>query len=340
VIKNLSDLTYQPITAKESAMLTAFLEQPDGGRIAFHPKFVQPAHLDFVGEGKIGVVVRDGTQIVGVGGAKLLGTAVPRRTQKQIVYIHSIAVSPSHRSNGVGTTIMQELMRQAAKWGNDLCFMAHIQEGNKSSRMLFEKYDSYFFPNQQTVLVPLKRLNVPIRGNIEPYTANLSLPHDIIHSFYADYQLFPGEQSVEQWQFKKSTRKTLIYRNECNEIVAGLNVSESFHEKLLVISKLPRVGDMANRIFKFLPEDRVIRTIAISDSWCKAGEHASLRQLLAYAAQQYGEDANFAAVTLANRTIAPKQLGIKWWMLKTMLTTVILGKENVDEGDRPLIWNM
>lgn len=330
---NDANLTYHQITVADSVPLTAFLEKPDGGRIAFHPKYVQPAHLDFVGKGKIGIVVKDGEQIIGVGGAKLLESP-----SRQLVYIHSIVVAPSHRYKGIGSTIVQRLMNQASVWGNNICFTAHIQEGNTGSKKLFEKYNSQFFSNQQTTLVPLKRLDFPVYGNIETCTAVHTLPYNTIQDFYFNYQLLPEPQAIERWQHEKSNRQTFVYINPPNEIVAGINVSESFNEKLLVISKLPGAVEVLNRAFNLIPEDKMLRMVAIGGIWCKAGAEDCLRQLLAYTAKKYANDATFAAISIADNTIDPRLLGLKWWMLKTKLMNVVIGDEQFDEGKRPFIW--
>lgn len=337
MIELTSTFEFKQIEPSDSKIIEMFLATPDGGKAKFHPKFIQPACLDFCGEGKVGVLVSKNEQIIGMGGARFLGTKEINKNKYNAILIHSIAVDENFRRQGVGAQVIKSLIELSGQWGDRKMFVAHVQKGNLSSEKLFMKYQATFSDNHQSLLVPLRNLKGKPRSKVRLLTPDLDIPFESIERFYSEFQLFPDIVAATAWVTQKPNHKIYVCVNDNEEIVASLSVTESFKEKFLVIPVLPMIVKLLNSVFKFIPEDKMLKIIAINQLWHVENGESYLREILNHIANLYEQEATTAAISFAKGTIISKNLGASWWMPKSNSSTVVF---NIDGENiyNPYIW--
>ena len=97
------------------------------------------------------VVATDDNQIVGYGGIAIAG---------DVADIHTLTVIPSHRNQGIATTMLHQL----EEWGRSqeiVAFMLEMREGNIQAQPLYEKHgytvvsrrDNYYAPGIHALIM-------------------------------------------------------------------------------------------------------------------------------------------------------------------------------------------
>jgi hypothetical protein len=267
---------------------------PDTGRIATAARFEIDAYqaLMSIHKDTAGVVA----ETPGYDG--FVGSGLVRFDQCQwegevrpSALLNALVVHPHFRRRGLACQLArwrEEFARR--RIGDGGVIWAIIQRSNTGSERTACKWAPQFLSRRVTI-VPLRMRSVPPRRaahlDVRPARAeDLEEVAEQLNRYYRDYNLYSPEtkSSLAAWlaetPFDSPFRHYRVVTDGAGALLGGMGLSENFRVRTTLITRLPFVLRIPNRIFHVVPADGRLREVALSRIWYMPGRLDAMRYLL------------------------------------------------------------
>jgi len=266
------------VDSDSDALRELYEGAPDTGNISFVPSFrtdpltayciFRPRTTGFVAE-------RPSGDIVGAGFISFYN-GYYADDHRPIAFLHSIAVLPEYRGQGIGTRLATHRIQFAEdKLGDECTVVALIQDGNAESISVAQRWADIMRTDLE-LFVAKPRSTTPSQSNLDFGELEREEVDSFVtgvNRFYNEYDLFrPYSKSRLQAQFgsnsgKIPVRRHYVCRNSQGSVVAGARVTEQFRLFEMEIHDIPLSLKMLNRVLKVVPTDNPMRILQVEDLW-------------------------------------------------------------------------
>lgn len=256
---------------------------PDTGHISFVPSFrTDPltAYTSFRPRTTGFVATQPSGEIVGAGFISFYD-GYYGGDRRPIALLHSIAVLPEYRGQGIGTKLATHRVQFAKeKLGPECIVVAFIQKGNQQSVRVAQQWADTLRSDFE-LYVAKPRSTKPVQSSfdfgelgadgVEEYVTG-------VNRFYNGTDLFrPYSPSQLQSQMKSNGGEPLICRyyickNPQGRVVAGARVTEQFRLFEMEVHDIPLSLQLLNRVLKLVPPDEPMRLLQVEDLWFESDQ--------------------------------------------------------------------
>ena len=333
------NLIIRPLKPSDgSALIQLFESSPDNGRFSINACYqidpyqaIHALHADTVG-----VVAETEEGLTGVGLVKF-GDCCVGGQKRPYAWLHSLLVHPNHRNKGIATRLAQERIALAReRVGQNGLVLASIQEKNAVSHSVAQKWSQQQVGTLQSVLT---RVCTRPPAPLPSLTVRLARPDEYdqiavgLNRFYQDYDLYDPQtaESLATWlnetPFDDPLRHYFIVVNEDGKLVAGLAVTRQCQLMAMQVERLPLPLALLNKVVKMVPEDGILRQLAVSKIWFVPGQLKAAQHLWEIVRWQCREWGSHLTCFYDPRSPIPTIMQIPKWLPKANLTVVATGIE-------------
>lgn len=271
----------RPMMPDDSPALADLTAQsPDGGRIAFSPRFhVRPYDVFKARHGDMEAVVVEAPDATGLVGAAHVsfGECQYEGAIRPYALFSALIVHPDYRRQGMASALAQWCIERADERHNkDGIFLADIQTGNAGSFASAQRWANQIAGTVLTNPVPMRnKPPQPVAGiSVREATSDDLLQIvDQMNAFYADYNFYRPQtvDSLHQWlqetPLDTPINHYLVAVNQAGQIVSGMSIQEDGRLMSLFIEKVPAVIRLANLFLKVVPADGEMRNLQANNIW-------------------------------------------------------------------------
>lgn len=267
---------------------------PDTGRIATAAHFeIEPYRALTLLQGDTAGVVAETPGFDGFVGSGLIRFDQCQWEGKMVpsALLNALVVHPDFRRRGLASQLArwrEEFARH--RIGEGGVIWAIIQQDNTGSERTACKWASQFL-GQRVTIVPLRVRSAPPR-HATHLEVRPALPSDLgevaeqLNRYYQDYNLYSPEtmNSLGAWlaetPFDSPFRHYRVVTDATGSLLGGIGLTENFRLRTTLITHLPPVLRIPNRIFHVVPADGRLREVALSRIWYAPGRLDAIRHLL------------------------------------------------------------
>jgi len=327
-----SEISLRQLTTTDGdAYASLMAASPDTGRISASQHFEIDAYQALAAmHGNFAGVVVEHSRFRGLvgGGLVTFGKCQFEGGIRSYALLNTLVVHPSFRRRGIASQLARWRLNFAEqKVGSDGVIWAIIQQGNIGSESTARKWQRQLL-HDRLLLIPLRprktspRLVHDYRIGPVPSDKFKSVSEQL-NGFYQSFNMFTARSETElaAWcartPFEEPFRHFLIVRNDHDDIVAGLVVTETYRLRSLHIVKSPLVARLANRLFHIVPSDYIVREIGLSHIWFAPGQQKAARYLLDTIRWEWRNKASSFMVWIDELSPCMGILDLHPWTLKT-----------------------
>lgn len=260
-----------------NALRDLYERAPDTGNISFVPSFRTdplPAYCIFRPRTTGFVAERTSGDIVGAGFISFYDGYYAGDHQP-IAFLHSIAVLPEYRGQGIGTRLATHRIQFAEdKLGAECIVVALIQDGNAESIAVAQRWAD-LMRTELKLCVAKPRSTTPSQSNLDFGELDREEFDSFVtgvNRFYNKADLFrPYSKSRLKSQFDSNNgeivRRHYVCRNSQGSVVAGARVTEQFRLFEMEVHDIPLSLQLLNRVLKVIPTDEPMRLLQVEDLW-------------------------------------------------------------------------
>ena len=261
-------------------------ESPETGRIAFNStfRFDPYASLLALYPGVIGVVAEiPGYE--GLAGMAMVqfGECTFEGAMRPFAYLFSLSVHPNFRKRGLATRLaLWRVQAARERFGLEGVIYAGIQPGNTGSLRTAQRWSSQQFQgrtfgavNKTTSKPPLSLAGVEVRPARPDEYEQIAASQN---QFYQGYNFYPPQTAsrlaseLAEKPFGFSLNHYYVAVGQSGALLAGLSVREDGQIIPMQVGRLPPSLRIANTFIKILPEDGIIKRLAVQGFWFAAGQ--------------------------------------------------------------------
>ncbi len=327
----------RPMSSDDGPELAELLAaSPDTGLVRTAPVFQCDPLLDYYSlSGDIEGIVAETSKPRTITGAGLIryGQCNYEGSTRAYAYLHALAVRPCFRRQGIGKKLVRSLVRRARdRTGPAGVVLAFVQSKNKGSLRTFRNLPMQL--KSRLILVPVRKKKgppSPLKG-IAVHKMEIRYLKDVagaLNDFYKDYNLYQktGTREFRDWQERKiggqSYRHYLVAVNNASMPVAGIGVAEEHLIRTLRVKHMPLPYRLINRLFKFLPENGVVRPAMIEKVWFSNGNFEVARHLIEHAGWKWGGEGRSLFALIDKKVPLVRLFALKSRILNSSYTIAI-----------------
>lgn len=257
-------------------------------------------------------------------------------------FLHKLVVHPHHRRQGIATQLTQQLISCAHESiGNEGVIFGGIQTNNTASLALAKKLEFQLTGEFYGSFVSTTHQPSPTLSGI---TVRLGQPSDYEtfvqrqNEFYEQYNLYPIEtiESFQQWLTRTPLdapfRHCYVATGENNKLVAGLTISEDYKISEVHFLHVPLLLSLLNKLLHIVPDDGIMRQIAVNRLWFEKGELESARYLWEQVRWEMHHKGNTLLLYYDPRSPLKNLLQLPFYTPKGKLTLMVHGPVPMDKA--------
>jgi|GEM_PF-1439213 len=321
------------MTAADGAAYGKLLAgNPDSGKVRSSVHFeIDPyAAMAFVHPDSASVVAE------APGQDGLIGSASIRFDHRQwggavlpTAMFHSLSVRPDFRRRGVAARMVAwRDARVRERFGDECVAYSVIQKNNVGSERTIRTWSRQYLPDRiVTVPIPLRSspparvAGIDVRAAAPP---ELEEAADGQNRFYRSYALYPRETGpdIEAWcantPFDAPYRHYVIAADPAGNVLAGLGVIEAYRLRRVVITQVPRLLALANKILHVVPADGVMRELRLNRIWFAPGQRRAARHLLETVRWRWRDRGTSIAFVADRGSPLLELCGLRRWSIRSI----------------------
>jgi hypothetical protein len=205
--------------------------------------------------------------------------------------LNTLVVHPDFRCHGAASQLAswrEQFARQ--RFSETGVIWAIIQRNNTASERTAHKWASQFLANRLAV-IPLKMRSRPAPRS-RHFVVRAARPDELdalagqLNRYYRDYNFYSPEtsSSLETWlnqtPFGTPFRHYRIVTDKAGSLLAGMGLAENYRLRTTLITHMPTILRLLNRLFNVVPANGELREIALSRVWVAPGQLEAARHLL------------------------------------------------------------
>lgn len=349
----MSAFTLREMTPADSAALAVLTEEsPDGGKIAFSPRFHVPAYTSFETRtlAMAGVVAEAGDADGVVGSGRVsFGECWFEGAVRPYALLSSLIVHPTHRKRGIARALAEWRIARAMEYsGPETLILADIQTGNSGSLANATKWATQIGGLVKTIPVPMSAKpprpmhEVTIRAPTADELADVAAQ---LNDFHAGYNFHRPQTaaSLDAWLKKTPFTDPINHYRVAvdgqNRLLAGMGIKEEGRLMSLHISHAPALIRLANLVLKVIPPDNEMRNLQVDKLWYASEQLDAARHLWQTVRHEFRERGSSLVVNYDPRGPIPQVIQTPFWMPTTSVTVAVRSSVRMREETRiaPLI---
>lgn len=326
-----SAFTLRAMTPDDSAALATLTEQsPDGGAVAFRPRFHLPAYQVYgLRHGDVVGVVAEANGAAGLVGAAHVsfGECQFEGRPRRYALLSALMVHPDYRRRGIAAALAQwRIERAMERSGADTILLADIQAGNVGSIANAKKWATQIAGKVVTSPVPMR--TKPPRAE-DGITVREAKPEELetiaenLNSFYRDYNFYQPTtaEQLQAWlqetPFATPIHHYLVAVDRAGRLLAGMSIQEEGRLMSLYIEKVPPLISLLNTFMHVIPADHEMRNLHVEQLWFAAGQLEAARQLWQTVRWEWRDRGSSVFCHYDPRSPIPQVLQAPAWMPAT-----------------------
>jgi predicted N-acetyltransferase YhbS len=264
----MADFTIRMVEPGDESEIGVLLSQvPDGGRVAFAPRYRVPV-LQTLSDNLAGFLARSpageviGTAWIRYGHCRLDGR------ERTYGLLNTLSVHPAYRRRGVARALTQARLAALSEHDASALAMAMIQLGNRASVANAATWSTVSSNPLRVVAVPSPRRQsrlTPRPGwevmELDPAGASASVPDLLNHQ---PRGLGPSAETLDECLAREVAGRRINYGyaliDQHGSALAALAVQDDTPLFDLVVSRMPRSVAAANRFVRVVGPDGTMRT--------------------------------------------------------------------------------
>lgn len=267
-----------------------FRSNPDGGRIAISPRYqIDPYQaLQIQYPSTCGLVAEVHGKFVGFGLVRF-GVCRVNGRERPYAWLNTLTVNAAYRQQGLGKALaLRRVALAQERVGEQGLILTSVQSHNMASLAIAEKWADEQIGQLQSILVKTRTKPPALQAGIqvrEVRPDELGQVANGLNQFYADFALYEPQsvKSLAAW-FRQSVdsepiNKCFVAVNEQQEIVAGLMLSQQHRLMAMHVDRLPKAIGALNKLVKMVPQDNILRQMAVSKIWHLPGHQQAAQAL-------------------------------------------------------------
>ncbi len=319
---------------------------PDTGSVGMVEKFEIDPYLALMGlhSDTVGVVAETpGVSTTTPGHSGLVGGGLirfrPSQWEGQVLpcaLLNTLVVHPDYRRRGLAGQLAkwrEDCIRQ--RYGDQCVMWAIIQSNNTGSERTAQKWASQFIKHRLISISLKMRSRAPTLSR--DFSVRAIQPDDLESAveqqnrFYQDYNLYPPETaaSLADWladtPFDAPFRHYLVVCDKTGRIQAGLALAETNRLRTTIITHLPPVLSLLNKLFQAVPLDGVLRELGINRLWYAPEQMAAARFLLESVRWEWRDRGSSLVLFTDLRSPLISLYAIRPWTAKTIESFALRG---------------
>ena len=321
---------------------------PDTGMVRFKPSFqIDPFVALTYDERQTGVVVeRDGSAgLVGIGLLEI-GEMVLRGHPTPFALLHSLAVRPDARRQGVATAIIDwRLARAREMLGDGAVIAATIQKNNAGSFAAASRWATQFSGPLASVVIGLPASAPTSRDGFRARPARADDLEGFANGyagFHAEFDLWPPATvpDLVTWLDESPVAGVPINalwvgEDESGHVVAGLGTSEVRKMSILQVEAVPPPMRVINAVIRVIPKGGSMEIVRVSRMWFQPGAEAAARHLFETVRWEAREQGNVVIASFDPRGPLARMIAAPRWLPRTQFSLALRATDEL-RPDRPI----
>jgi GNAT superfamily N-acetyltransferase len=256
--------------------------------------------------------------------------------------LNTLVVHPAFRRRGLAGQLAkwrEDCIRQ--RYGDQCVMWAIIQSNNTGSERTAQKWSSQFVKHR-LISISMKMRSQPPASSRD-FSVRALQPDDFEavvaqqNRFYQDYNLYPPESaaSLADWlvetPFDAPFRHYLVASDKAGQIQAGMALAETSRLRKTIITHLPPVLNILNKLVQAVPLDGVLRELGINRVWYAPGQVAAARYLLESVRWEWRERGSSLVLFSDVRSPLISLYAVRPWTAKTVESFALRGPSPCSE---------
>lgn len=337
--------TYRQMSPSDGhALRELFRASPDTGIVTLYTHFpINPYDaLMMTRLRNVGLVAEHPQAgIIGAGVASF-GHFQYEGQSRPYAFLHKIVIHPSYRRQGIATQLTQRLIGCASEnIGREGVIFGGIQTNNKASLALAERLGFQLIGEFHGSFVSTTQIPP---STIPGITVRVAQPSDYEtfvqkqNEFYEQYNLYPFEsiEAFQQWlertPFDIPFRNCYVAAGENDELLAGLTISEDYKISEVRFLHVPLLLRLLNKLLHIVPDDGIMRQIAVNRLWFEKGQLESARYLWEQIRWEMHNKGNTMLLYYDPRSPLKNLLKLPFYTPKGRLTVMVRGPVPMDKA--------
>lgn len=321
---------------------------PDTGTVRFKPSFqIDPFVALTYDERQTGVVVeREGsTGLVGLGMLEI-GEMVLRGHPTPFALLHSLAVRPDARRQGIATAIIDwRLTRARETLGDGAVIASTIQKNNAGSLAAASRWATQFSGPLSSVVIGVPTSGPTSRDGFRARPAraeDLDGFADGYAAFHAEFDLWPPATVADlvTWLHQSPIADSPVNalwvgEDASGNVVAGLGTSEVRKMSILQVEGVPTPMRVMNAVIRVIPKGGSMEIVRVSRMWFQPGAEAAARHLFEAVRWEAREQGNVVIASFDRRGPLARMIVAPRWLPRTQFSLAIRATDEL-RPDRPI----
>ena len=267
-----------------------FRANPDNGRIAISPRYqIDPYQaLQIQYPSACSLVATSQGKLIGFGLVRF-GICRVNGRERPYAWLNTLMVDAAYRYQGLGKELaLRRVALAQERVGGQGLILTSVQSHNTVSLAIAEKWADEKIGQLQSILVKTRTKPPVLQASVQVREARqdeLGTIANGLNDFYAGFALYEPQsaESLAAWLRQSVTNepinKCFVALNEQREVVAGLMLSQQHRLMVMQVEHLPKAIGALNKLVKMVPQDNILRQMAVSKIWHLPGHQQAAQAL-------------------------------------------------------------